>query len=344
MRAFEALGRLNLGGGMTPTGTPGPVGTALDELDCEGDLEWHRFTAPQALFEAWGPPATSPWSGYHRPTLFAASGPAVRPKVAALLASRSGRDKARVPSDRAIILDLPGAASVAVGGWLAKAGFQPVVLANNWPHSNDVVDLGAMLGALLYYAPWALTDKDLRGDKAPPVFILDRGRLGRAPRPGEFDNRYYHTDADLPSPATLRRNGIRGVLYIHPPAGFPTSTPPVSPTLAPLGTTAEFPGSTPTNLVSQPPPDPNAPVDLDDVHPWLREAQKQLGLVEAAEWAVGDFRWRPPSGLDPRPRKTVFNTVKDPAFQGFRRAAAGGFGRIVPEPSQGGGYAGGAFG
>lgn len=336
LRAFEALGRLNLGGRMRPAGTPGPVGDAAADQDCEGDVDWPARADPATLFGLWAPPPSSPWSGYHRPTLFAAAAPGMRPRAAAPLAGVRPRDRVRVPHDRAVVLDLPGPVAVALGAWLAKAdGFQPVVLANNWPHANDVVDLGSTLAALLFYAPWASADRELRGDRAPPVFVLDRGRLGRLPVPGEFDNRHYHNDADFPSPATLRRHGIHGVLYVHPD-GDPSAAPPQA-SLPPAALAA---GWTPV-AVEPPRPAGPVPVDLDDVHPWLRECHKQLGLVETAALQQGTFLLGPRRGFDPSPRKTPFNTSRDPAFAGFRRASAGGFGRIVPQPSQGGG---GGFG
>lgn len=337
LRAFEVLGRLNLGGGMHPSGSPGTVGDVMSDRDADGDVDWLLSTDPKTLFSLWGPPPASPWSGYHRPTLFAASHQAIRPRPAGLLENVVPREPLRVPKDRAVVLDLPGPVAVALGAWLAKSdGFQPVVMANNWPHPNGVVDLGATLAALLFYAPWASADRDLRGDRAPPVFILDRGRLGRLPNPGDFDNRFYHTDADFPSPATLRRNGIRGVVYVHPEEAAASALPPSA--IAAGWTPVEEP------LVPSS-PSPPVRVDLDDVHPWLRECHKQLGLVETAAWRRGHYALGPPGGFDPSPRKTPFNTSKDPAFAGFRRASAGGFGRIVPQPSQGGGYyAGGGFG
>lgn len=217
LKAFELLGRLGFTQ-LVPDGVPGPVGS--ERADCEGDLGWQRLLEPRALYQAWAPPAASPWSGYARPTLFAALRPraTVLPDdVRELPTGLASGFKPRLPERTAVILDLPGATSVALGAWLARwAGFQPVVLFNNWPHPRGIVPIEKALAALLYYAPWVTQDRDLRGTTAPPVFILDRMRLGRNPRVTEFDNRYYHLDADFPSPATLKRGGIDQVLYVAP--------------------------------------------------------------------------------------------------------------------------------
>ncbi|MFA5943851.1 MAG: hypothetical protein WC876_05220 [Candidatus Thermoplasmatota archaeon] len=292
--------------------------------DCNGDQDWRRFTNARALHKAWSAPPASPWSGYAKPTLFAAVevGTNVAPAGwPALDRHKAASARVKLPEGAAVVLDLPGAWSVAMASWLARvAGLQPVVLANNWPHPRGVVPMQGMLAALLHYAPWVVQDAEVRAASALPVFVLDRDRLGqRNPAPGDFDNRYFLQETDLPSPAALRRAGVRNVIYVRP-----EWAPPVSPTDAVAGRT----------WVEVEP----GPVERDDLNGWLVEVRKVLGLqvatADANEWRIKDL-----AEYAPALRKTVFTTVKDPAFAGFRRAAAGGFGRIVPEPSSGGGTA-----
>ncbi|MHB8634053.1 MAG: hypothetical protein ACYDBQ_08835 [Thermoplasmatota archaeon] len=51
---------------------------------------------------------------------------------------------------------------------------------------------------------------------------------------------------------------------------------------------------------------------------------------------VDGWGWGPATAFAPAPRATAFSTVKDPRFRGYRRAAVGGFGRLVPAPGSAG--------
>jgi hypothetical protein len=351
LRAFEALARLGFSG-MRPPGSPGPVGPlpprappgadvqGLAPRDAANDQEWRKHASARALFRAWAPPPSSPWSGYAKPTLFAAadSNEVFPAPYGALDARQAVAARVRLPESTAVVLDLPGAWSVAMAAWLARsAGLQPVVLANHWPHPMGVVKMQPVLAALLHYVPWVTEDAQLRGDRAAPVFVLDRDRLGRAPNPGDFDNRYFLLETDLPSPAALKRGGVQRVLYVTPEAVPPPAEPHKT---LPGGWEVVDDDARLRSIVERlPGPGPAAAPEMDDLNRWLVEVRKVLGLgiatADADEWRLKDAR-----EFAPAPRKTVFTTVKDPAFAGFRRAAAGGFGRIVPEPSSGG-YAAG---
>jgi hypothetical protein len=351
LRAFEALARLGFSR-MRPPGSPGPAGplpplaapgagpeaAGLSPSDVRNDQEWKAYASARALFRAWAPPPSSPWSGYAKPTLFAAAdaGEVFPGAYGGLDGRQAAAARIRLPEATAVVLDLPGAWSVAMAAWLARAaGLQPVVLANNWPHPMGVVPMQSMLAALLHYVPWVTQDAQLRGDRALPVFVLDRDRLGRAPKPGEFDNRYFLLETDLPSPAALRRGGVQRILYVTPEAVPPPAEP--HPRLP--GDWGSVDDDTRLRSIVErlPGPEPATP-EMDDLNRWLVEVRKVLGLgiatADVDEWRLKDAR-----EFAPAPRKTVFTTVKDPAFAGFRRAAAGGFGRIVPEPGSGG-YAG----
>jgi hypothetical protein len=86
----------------------------------------------------------------------------------------------------------------------------------------------------------------------------------------------------------------------------------------------------------RPLPLPPPAQEVDDLNRYLHEMAKmipvQLLRLPALGWqAEGPVAWTPEI------RKTLFTTVSDPSFRGFRRSAAGGFGELVPEPSSGGG-------
>lgn len=350
LRAFEALARLGFAR-RHPPGSPGTAEPNPEAVDCNGDKEWQRYRTTRDLYAAWSPPPVSPWSGYAKPTLFAsfdADGDPTPAGWPSLDRHQVLRQRNLLPEGTAVVLDLPGAWSAALAAGLARTkGLQPVVLANNWPHPRAVVRMEAMRAALLHYAPWAAFDLDARPARAAPVFVLDRDRLGRAPSPGDFDNRYFLQETDLPSPSALKRGGVERVLYVHPAPG--STVPPVQPAVPPgwlpvtmtPEVTEAYVASMQSPRAAQPAAAPPANPDMDDINGWLVEVRKSLGLGIAtatpASWALG-----PQRDFAPAPRKTVFSTVKDPAFAGFRRAAAGGFGRLVPEPSSGG--SGGGFG
>lgn len=309
-KPFESLARLGLPRSGVRGGDlwTGPV-NAVDALGAE---EWRRFATAEKLYDAWGPVAISPWSGYHKPTLFAAldslaperTWPCVTPGLDAQLAPHV---RPRWADERtAIALDLPGAHSVAYAAWLCmRAGHAPISTFNNWPHTAGLVDVARVLGALLHYAPWMqLGEMHMVDEKrAPPVIILDADRLGsRAPKPQDFDNRYFLLETDLPAGPTLANAGIERLVYVRPVR----------------------------------PPGSNAHVELDDVNGWLFDLQERV-QVHVAYATLDGWGLTEPERHAPAIRKTPFTTTTDPAFRGFRRNAAGGFGVLVPEPSSGGG-------
>lgn len=309
-KPFETLGRLGLARRRVPLGNV-LVGRPGD-ADVLASEDWRALATAPALYDAWGPPHASPWSGYHRPTLFAAldslKGESVWPTGPA------GFDAASAPRQRpewldgrtAVLLDMPGDVSVAYGALLCRiGGLAPVATFNNWPHERGVIDASRVLAALLHYAPWAADGWDRIEDDvaAPPVFMADATRIGPATvKPRDFDNRYFLLETDLPSGAALATRGIERLVYVR------------------AGWTA-----------------PPAHEDADDLNAWLHETSKrvQVHLAHAST-----TRWFLPETTRPMElsvRKTPFSTTRDPAFKGFRRNAAGGFGVLVPEPSSGGG-------
>lgn len=335
-KPLEVLARLGFVRSRPP-GSPGHVGAWNIGHDCTRDQVWRSYLNAETLFTQWSPPAVSPWSGYAKPTLFAA----LPRSKKGLLDVEPARPR-RLPSETtlfskppleggtAVLLDLPGALSVAYAAWFVRRhGMQPVPLFNNWPHDRGVVPAGMTLGALLYYVPWVLEGRRERASGAAPVFLLDRDRLGTRP-PGvhDFDNRYFHIDADLPSAATFRRHGIQRLLYIRPQGEVrrPVARPSASP-LAEVASRWDS-GAHPRFFKT-------SEEELDDLNTAFHQLGKSLDIQIAGAredaWEIGD-----PKPLVPVLRKTPFSTTTDPAFRGFRRASAGGFGRMIPDRQSGG--------
>lgn len=308
-KPFEILARLGL---PRVHQSGGVILGAVGATDALGGDEWKRHSTSEGLYDLWGPARSSPWSGYHKPTLFAAldgivaTGRWPRP-TPGLDAASAPHQRPRWADERtAIALDLPGDASAAYAAWLCvRAGHAPVSTFNNWPGSNALVDATRVLGALLHYGPWMRLGELHTVDekRAPPVFMLDRARLGtRAPKPLDFDNRYFLMPTDLPSSQTLANAGIERLVYVRP----------------------------------QRTPEDATPAELDDVNGWLFDLQERVHVWTAeaslAQWGITE-----PVRYAPAIRKTPFTTTTDPSFRGFRRNAAGGFGSLIPEPSSGGG-------
>lgn len=282
-----------------------------DATDAYGGADWRKWASPAALYDLWGSPRASAWSGFHKPTLFA-SLDSFPPEFLWPRAVRGfGRDAApeRAPSwadeRTAIVLDLPGDVSVAYAALLAaRTGHEPVVAFNNWPHASGVVEMGSVLGALLFYAPWLHEARANHADglRKPPVFVLDARRLGRSPKPRDFDNRYFLLETDLPSGPTMSNHGIERLVYVR----------------------------------AEPGPTEAAPREMDDLNGWLHEIGRRVAVhmayASTVSWGLGEAQ-----RYGVAIRKTPFSTTTDPAFRGFRRNAAGGFGMMVPEPSSGGG-------
>ena len=222
---LEAIGRIGFR-------TRGPRSDVVvgepQQTDALGSMEWTRYTSSEALFDAWSPVAGSPWEAFHCVTLFAAIDRIPPDRLGPAPPERFGGRLARpIPpppwaeEDVWAIVDLPGHESVAVAAWLcASAGFQTVSTFDNWPHKDGLIKPEMSLAALLRYADLVRMARQELSDKAPPVWICDRTRLGtRRGRPKEFDNRYYMDDSVLPGPQLLKSAGIRRVVYVCPGPG-----------------------------------------------------------------------------------------------------------------------------
>ncbi|HEY1101263.1 MAG TPA: hypothetical protein VGF99_20160, partial [Myxococcota bacterium] len=120
--------------------------------------------------------------------------------------------------DVAVVVDLPGPASVAFAAELADR-YDPVFCFDNWPHPRGVVRAHETLSAAASLLPAFDKKKAARTGNEPPVFVLDRLRLSPyVDESNSFDNRSV---ARLPNAATLQKLGIKHVLYIAPSGSVP---------------------------------------------------------------------------------------------------------------------------
>jgi len=166
---------------------------------------------PRTLFPTWAP-ESSRWSPWAKPVLFTYPTPiAYTPLPAAELAP----ERAPSPNDRvAVVVDMPGAQSVACGMVLAARGFRPIPLFNTTiGMRTNLHDVGAVISALVdSSAPLA----SLRlADDAPPAFLIDSSRLDGTPAPSSYDNRWMVFPQDFPSARALTAAGLESVLVIR---------------------------------------------------------------------------------------------------------------------------------
>jgi hypothetical protein len=170
------------------------------------------------LLDAWAPTG-GVWSDWAKPVLFAHW-----PRPVSAVADAPPIDLAWVPpaTERvALLIDLPGPASVHVGLALAGAGYRPVPLFNAVPPpaegdpSAAVVPVEPILAALAHGAD-QLRAAALPAD-APPAFLLDSDRQTalRDVSPGAFDNRSVVFATDFPSATRLAAQGVTRAVLVR---------------------------------------------------------------------------------------------------------------------------------
>lgn len=116
----------------------------------------------------------------------------------------------------AIILDLPGPATVAAGAGLAKVT-DPVPTFDNLPHPQGVVPSQDTLATAVAWASTYAHAQMIRSLEAPPCFLLEGNRLAPYTNDsGRFDNR---SRARLPSVDAFKRLGVTHILYVRERAG-----------------------------------------------------------------------------------------------------------------------------
>ena len=127
----------------------------------------------------------------------------------ALAAGLMGVDSGR---GCALIVDLPGAQSVAAAAGMAQR-FAVVFACDSMPHRVGVVPAEETLSALCYWRPRLVAARDARPEGAPPAFVLDGDRL--APYANEVERYDNRSRASLPTAAELHQQGIRRLIYVR---------------------------------------------------------------------------------------------------------------------------------
>lgn len=186
------------------------------------------------------------WSRWAKPVLFAH----LSDQVIARALTESALEHisadvggvSRATGTTAVIVDLPGAASVAAGLALAELGYRPVPLYNSAPvmlpevsepspglAANEMPMLGPRATVDMYPIVRLLIQvargRVLRtiSPLAPPAFLLDSRRrgIGAIPRPGDFDNRSISLPTDFPSANFMLASRIRDAIVIQEQLGAP---------------------------------------------------------------------------------------------------------------------------
>ena len=119
-----------------------------------------------------------------------------------------------VLNDTALIVDIPGIASIKEGIALARLGYRPIPIFNGTdpPIGTISTTNNQIIKPLLIWGAFELKNIKLKND-APPVFLLDQNRLNRYKiNNGIFDNSWDIYDGDLPSPKYLLENGINKII------------------------------------------------------------------------------------------------------------------------------------
>lgn len=200
-----------------------PDAQSVDSRESEN---WKNYFEQPALLTAYQPQSAQ-WLPFFVPTLIQSLQseslrtqltPIATPDMreAYLRGQTIARDflsNAENAAETAVIVDLPGRASVAFGAGLAETGHL-VTTFDNFPHPLGVTPSHETLAAMLYYAGEVEAKQRNITAPAPPVFLLDANRL--APYKDadqEFDNRYV---AKIPSAQKLQELGIKSVIYVTP--------------------------------------------------------------------------------------------------------------------------------
>ena len=170
-------------------------------------MDWN---AAEDAFAAWTREDVI-WSDWAKPVAFVAPALGKEPPAAPV-----PPPSVVTPVDpgAAVIVDLPGAESVAVGLQLAERGFCPVPLFNGTSGPSPIIDVDAIGRALV-----AGADR-VKGLQIPamaaPAFLLDSRRLQRTGlAPGKYDNRWVALPQDFPSGALLASRGIRAAVLLR---------------------------------------------------------------------------------------------------------------------------------
>jgi hypothetical protein len=184
----------------------------------------------EEVFDCWAPTGAT-WSGWVKPVLFAHL---PRPLPSPPELQTPDLSWAPPPADLvALVIDVDGPASVAIGLVLAGRGYRPIPLFNACPppipeaqspaEDPSVIDVTSILAGLVHGCE-RLRQAALTPD-APPAFLVDANR--QTPRRtvdvGAFDNRSVVFVTDFPSAAFLAGRGITKAILIRDQANPPES-------------------------------------------------------------------------------------------------------------------------
>jgi hypothetical protein len=169
--------------------------------------------------------AAGPWAGFFRavPLVALARGAVAPPAtlaespdgLIAIISEVGTREEWLGRPDVLLVLDLPGATSVATAAGLAPWGVRPVVVILLWPEPEALLPAQDLLATLLRHAPRPLASSARLSEPAQYAIVLGRER-SRPASPADlalcFDNRYELGAIDLPSAARLRAGGVDAVV------------------------------------------------------------------------------------------------------------------------------------
>lgn len=198
-------------------------------LDSRQGDDWKRYLDQSAMLNAYQPKSGA-WLPFFVPTLIQSLQyetlrtqltPIFLPDMKESYArgqtiARDFLSNAQNPGETAIICDLPGRDSIALGAGMADAAHL-VLTFDNFPHPLGVTPSHETLAAMLYYAGEIEAKQGEASGKATsaaPVFLLDSKRLENyKDADTQFDNRYL---AKLPSAQKFQEMGIKSIIYVTP--------------------------------------------------------------------------------------------------------------------------------
>jgi hypothetical protein len=189
---------------------------------------------PAELYSLWAP-TESAWSPWVLPVPFAQLACPESPATTAVPSFNLDWLPSGIPTDLAIVVDLPGGDAIYYGLALLERGYRPVPVIDGSPgpdrsfilpadssspaaenhKSACMVDMRGLLFALCQGA------EQLRNARlapsAPPAFLLDSKRMSGVSYniDSAFDNRWLAFPQDFPSGRFLRNHGIRKVALVH---------------------------------------------------------------------------------------------------------------------------------
>jgi len=169
------------------------------------------------LYNIWAPPGGL-WSDWCKPVLFAHLTREFLPTEGMKPLEHSLDWVPAADGSTAIVIDLPGPASIGVAMQLARVGYRPVPLFNALPSEGlaaAVCDIRSILITLAMMTP-ELDGLNLPFH-APPAFVLDADRRAGNGRltPGMFDNRSVSLPTDFPSANLLLSRGIKQAILVQ---------------------------------------------------------------------------------------------------------------------------------